>query len=344
MALVDFNPHTTNDTFYYAESSTTVANFIKAITTELTANAGVTYNWTMVYPKTGGVDAVNDKVIISAITSFGKTFYLKIFRIIGTDSTYPLAYINMAIGTALNVAGDDFADGTGSPVTKLSWYKDTLDPSIKGWLPINYWINVDKDAVNLVVRGDPSADYYPYDKFLTGFAYIGALKPVESGQATDDVYNFGITTTSSTAPTFTTTYGPRTGTGVTDVCMIANKIGLPFQPHYPSFYTANPDMDKMNVEGSRWNNQKHQFSDITLVHPVDMERGKMINVLSGDISALYDNDKLVFKQNTISQEMYKKFQVTAPYSFLNNSANVNYCVAIRCYNDDKTYQVDNGVA
>ncbi len=106
---------------------------------------------------------------------------------------------------------------------------------------------------------------------------------------------------------------------------------MPYQPHYPAFYATNQFMDKCNVEGSRWNHKKHQFSDITLVHPVDMERGKMINVLAGDASAIYDMDKLVYKKDTEEEEYYKKFKLTAPFHFLNNSANRNYCIAIRCY-------------
>jgi hypothetical protein len=212
---------------------------------------------------------------------------------------------------------------------RLAWYRK-LQPEIKDFLPIQYWINVTKDSINLVLRGDPSADVEPYENYLTSYAYIGALKPVEDSAFTDDKYNFGITVSSDIEPNYAKPYGERTATGVTDVCMIANKIGMPYQPHYPAFYTANPFIDKCNVEGSRWNHKKHQFSDITLVHPVDMERGKMENVLIGDASSIYDTDKLAYKKDTEEEEYYKKFKITAPFNFLNNSANINYCIAIRC--------------
>lgn len=172
---------------------------------------------------------------------------------------------------------------------------------------------------------------HPYENYLTSYAYIGALKPIEDSATTDDQYNFGITTSSDIEPNYAKAYGERTATGVTDVCMLANKIGMPYQPHYPAFYATNPFMDKCNVEGSRWNHKKHQFSDITLVHPVDMERGKMINVLAGDASSIYDMDKLAYKKDTEEEEYYKKFKITAPFNFLNNSTNINYCIAIRCY-------------
>ncbi|SQB33385.1 hypothetical protein [Clostridium cochlearium] len=213
---------------------------------------------------------------------------------------------------------------------RLAWYRK-LQPEIKDFLPVQYWINITKDSINLVLRGDPSADVYPYENYLTSYAYIGALKPVEDSATTDDKYNFGITVSSDIEPNYSHAYGERTATGVTDVCMIANKIGMPYQPHYPAFYATNPFMDKCNVEGSRWNHKKHQFSDITLVHPVDMERGKMQNVLAGDASSIYDMDKLAYKKDTEQEEYYKKFKITAPYNFLNNSSNINYCIAIRCY-------------
>ncbi len=237
--------------------------------------------------------------------------------------------IELSISDSLNDAGDDLDIVVGYS-HRLAWYRK-VQSGIKDFLPIQYWINITKDSINLVLRGDPSADIAPYNNYLTSYSYIGALKPVEDSATTDDIYNFGITTSSDVQPCYSQAYGERTATGITDFCMIANKIGLPYQPHYPAFYATNPFMDKCNVEGSRWNHKKHQFSDITLVHPVDMERGKMINVLAGDASSIYDMDKLAYKKDTADEEYYKKFKITAPYHFLNNSANVNYCVAMRCY-------------
>lgn len=233
-------------------------------------------------------------------------------------------------GVNTEVTVKDLVEDTCSVPSRLAWYRD-LAKNIGDWLPVQYWLNVTKDAVNIVLRGDPSADTYPYEDYLTTYAYMGRLTPIEDSASTDDEYNFGITTGSDLMPNLTKKFGERTATGTTDVCMVANKIGMPMQPHYPGFYTAFPFMDKCNTEGSRWNHKKHQFSDITLVHPVDMERGKMVNVLAGDASAIYDMDRLVYKKDTEQEENYKKFKITAPYSFLNNSANNLYCIAIRCY-------------
>jgi len=241
--------------------------------------------------------------------------------------------LRLQISSSLNTEGNDLDMATGLQQIynfKLAWYK-YLPPTIKDFLPVQYWLNITKDSINLVLRGDPSADTAPYENYLTSYAYIGALKPLEDSATTDDVFNFAITTSSDVEPSYAKPYGERTATGVTDVCMIASKIGMPYQPHYPAFYATNPFMDKCNVEGSRWNHKKHQFSDVTLVHPIDMERGKMINVLVGDASSIYDMDKLAYKKDTAEEEYYKKFKITAPYNFLNNSAQVNYCIALRCY-------------
>jgi hypothetical protein len=247
--------------------------------------------------------------------------------------TNALNNLRFQISSKLNVDSTDLDISEGIQQSynyRLAWYRK-VQTGIKDFLPIQFWLNVTKDSINLVLRGDPSADVAPYENYLTSYAYIGALKPLEDSATTDDVYNFAITTSSDVEPNYAKPYGDRTATGVTDVCMIANKIGMPYQPHYPAFYATNPFMDKCNVEGSRWNHKKHQFSDITLVHPVDMERGKLINVLAGDASSIYDMDKLAYKKDTVDEEYYKKFKITAPYNFLNNSAQVNYCVAIRCY-------------
>lgn len=399
------------EAFYYVEGSSSVKNLVKTLVNEVVTNAGI-YKWNLAYPasinaigatasKTVNLitdgstysgsaqtsftyDESNDKCILQATTSYGKTFYVKIDRAIRDltanekkaiqtfnnwstgslshnnayaigqmhDTSSPLnmaggyndlvsamtaskalTNIRLQIATSLNATNDDLAIDANIQQKynyRLAWYRN-LQPEIGDFLPVQYWLNVTKDSINLVLRGDPSADVAPYQNYLTSYAYIGALTPVEDSASTDDAYNFGITTSSDVEPNYSNPYGARTATGVTDVCMIANKIGMPYQPHYPAFYATNAFMDKCNAEGSRWNHKKHQFSDITLVHPVDMERGKMINVLAGDASSIYDMDKLVYQKGTDNEENYKKFKITAPFSFLNNSTNMNYCVAVRCY-------------
>ncbi|MFL0197266.1 hypothetical protein ACJDU8_17125 [Clostridium sp. WILCCON 0269] len=413
------------ENFYYNEGSASVKNLIKTLVQEITQKPQDIYKWSLVYPNnidsigaagtpqvvnlitdgsttdkvatTTTVTNQNDTVILSTTTSYGKTFYVKIWReskdmssddksaiqvfkklkpVVngqrtdaqvleimagvtpkGSDGSNaifddPQEYADYVVAiqnqytSSLNNLRIEFSDKINSdgsdlviPLStsqrklynyRLSWYA-SLQNQIQDFLPVQYWINVTKDAINLVLRGDPSADVAPYENYLTGYAYMGAVKPVEDSAYTDDEYNFGVTTSADVEPNYSNPYGVRTGTGITDVCMLATKIGMPYQPHYPAFYATNPFMDKCNVEGSRWDHKKHQFSDVTIVHPVDMERGKLINILVGDASSIYDADKLTFMKDTDQEENYRKFKITAPYNFLNNSANINYCVAIRCY-------------
>jgi hypothetical protein len=65
-----------------------------------------------------------------------------------------------------------------------------------------------------------------------------------------------------------------------------------------------------------------------------MERGKMQNVLIGDASAKANGDRLMFNKKGQDAEMYVKFNITAPYNFLNNSPNPFYCIALRVKVDE----------
>jgi hypothetical protein len=246
---------------------------------------------------------------------------------IGTDIGDKTVIQNVN-GTQQQVTIKDLVDDSCSEPARLAWYKD-LDGNIGTWLPVQYWLNQTKDSMNLVLRGDPSADNYPYQNYLTAWAYLGAVKPVEDSAYTDDIYNFGVCTSSDIEPNYSTKFGPRTGTGITDFCMVANKIGMPYQPHYAAHYALNPWMDKCNVEGSRWNMKKRQFGPITVVHPVDMERGIMQNVLAGDASSIKDTDRLSYKKDTPDEERYRKFKISAPYNLFNNGPNVLVGIAIR---------------
>ncbi|WP_206154849.1 hypothetical protein [Clostridium muellerianum] len=226
----------------------------------------------------------------------------------------------------------DLVEDKSSLPARFAWYRN-LDSSIGDWLPLQFWITQNKDSINIVLRGDPSADNYPYNNYLTSWAHIGALKPVRDGAYTDDVYNFGVCTSSDLEPQYIPKFGSRTGTGITDFVMVGNKIGMPYQPHYAAHYTTNQWMDKCNFNGSRWNMNKHTFDNITVVHPVDMERGILQNVMVGDATAINDTDRLVYEADGV-EEWYRKFKINAPYSLFTNGPNVLYCIAIRIPKSD----------
>lgn len=333
------------ENFYYIEGACLVKDVIKTLATEFTKNAN-TYKWTLVYPK--ALESVENFALIKCTTRYGQAFYVSLER-----EEQDLNFITVKTGKEieersftktipdtekggkatkeLKITRTDLVQKLCSNPARLAWYRPINASFLADCIPVEYWITQTKDSINLVLRGDPSLDSYPNNNYLTAYAYFGALQPLEDASITDDKFNFGITTSSDEQPKFEQKFGSRTATGVTDVCMIANKIGLPMQVHYPAFYTSWQNIDKCNVEGSRWNGKKHQFSDVTLVHPVDMERGKMENIIVGDGSALHDNDILTFKKDTEEEMNYKRFKITAPYNFLNNSPNNIYCIGIRCY-------------
>ena len=243
----------------------------------------------------------------------------------------------------------DFIEKHCAKPARLGWYK-TVHSNLNDYTGCDYWLTINKTSLNLVVRGDPSVDVYPYNNWLVSYAYVGTILPIEDDSNKDYETNWGMTIGSDVAPGFIKDtsimnitspdemYGFKTANGSTDMVMMATTAGIPYQPHYPGFYTTNPTMDKMNIEGSRWNKKKHQFSEITIVHGFDMERGKMQNVLIGDGSSIYDGDRLIYVKEGQDPEMYMKFKITAPYNFINNSPNVDYTLALRI----KYEQIDTG--
>lgn len=276
--------------------------------------------------------------------------------------------LTFEIGAEINKdATSEFMTRSSCIPARLAWYK-YVHNNISEYAGLEYWLNLTNDSLNLVVRGDVSADVYPYDNWLKGYVYVGVLDPLNEESDEDKEYNWCMTVSSDVEPPVNSDigkenlslesqgYGFRTANGVTDMTVLGTRIGLPYQPHYPSFYTTNPTMDKMNLDGSRWNKRKKQFSEIIISHTFDMERGKMKNVLVGDDSNINDGDRLMYQSpgDRKNSEMYLKFKINTPYHFLQNSPNVNYCIAIRasvdeffnnnyCENCDyKEFAIDNG--
>lgn len=276
--------------------------------------------------------------------------------------------LTFEIGDKVNEdSPSEFESKHSSLPGRLAWYK-YVHNNISEYAGLEYWMNLTNDSLNLVVRGDASADVYPYNNWLKSYAYVGVLDPLNEESDEDKEFNWCMTVGGDTEPPINSDvntenlslesqgYGFRTANGVTDITVMGTRIGLPYQPHYPSFYTTNPTMDKINLDGSRWNKKKKQFSEIIVTHTFDMERGKMKNVLVGDDSNINDGDRLMYQPvgDKRNSEMYLKFKINTPYNFLQNSPNVDYCIAIRvsvdeffnnnyCENCDyKEFAIDNG--
>lgn len=308
--------------FNWVEGTTTIKDFVRAFATTFTM--ADQHAWTLEYPVALG--SVENKVILKTTTSTDKTFYLKVER-----TAEALEHVVMTIGTKVvtlpETSEKDLEEATSSIPARFAWYKNVKDVFIGEWLPIQYWTNFNNDAINIVIQGDPSPDIEPFEHYLTSYAYIGAIESYEGGDA-DDTYNFGITVSSDIEPTYSNKYGLNTATGVTDVSMVGTRSSMPYQLHTVEFHAANPYMMKNFLQGSNWTH-KHHFSEVTLVHAYDRERGKLKNMLIGDRSAIFHLDELVMDKGTANEKVYKAFNINAPYWFVNNSANIFYGIVLR---------------
>lgn len=119
----------------------------------------------------------------------------------------------------------DIYDASGNIVTrgahvsewaKMAWFKDWEEqlktvpgqsyktmlmvqasmPNLVDGIPIQYWVQMDKNHAVLMLMGEPSIDY---NNFMTSFAYLGKLDSFE-GSLNDTAGNFALTTSSSTIP------------------------------------------------------------------------------------------------------------------------------------------------
>lgn len=127
---------------------------------------------------------------------------------------------------------------------------------------------------------------------------------------------------------FPQNWGPMTATGVNDICMLKTRSGTYFQKHNTSFITPDELMQKEAFNPSRWTGHFH-LSPCYLVHGYDGYRGWLKGTVVVDNSSIIHQDELVVNKGKVNEEIYKYFRVTAPFSFLTNSPNNRYGIAIK---------------
>lgn len=126
---------------------------------------------------------------------------------------------------------------------------------------------------------------------------------------------------------FTQKWGANTATGVNDIMMYQTRSGLKYQRHQAAFITTEEFMRKEKSGQSRWTGKFH-LSPIYVEHSYDKQRGWLDGVMAVDDSGIEHLDELIVDKDTPNEEVYKFFRINAPYSFLNNSPNYAYGVAI----------------
>lgn len=249
-------------------------------------------------------------------------------------------------------------DKLSSTWAKFSWYKNNCFEDgvvFEDWLPIKFAVNFTMEYMNIFIQGDPSADYGQYEShYIMGYAYLGMLEEYENAKIEDLENNFAMTVSSGEPPlteiTENNQWGVRTGNGVTDVIMEKTASNIPYQGHNVSFHTSPEFMDKIFITSSNFTGC-HHFSKITVVHYHERERGMLQGVLIGDKSAMFHLDELTHNKDEFDlrgalvngtevrdrcgfpfqskETKWLHINNNAPYSFLNNSANAVYGIAIR---------------
>ncbi len=126
---------------------------------------------------------------------------------------------------------------------------------------------------------------------------------------------------------FSDAWGVETGTGVNDIVMFQTRSGLKFQRHQPAFITTEQFMRKERSGQSRYTGKFH-LSPIYVEHSYDKQRGWLNGVMAVDDAGIEHLDELIVDKDQPTEEVYKFFRLSAPYSFLNNSPNYAYGVAI----------------
>lgn len=330
----------------------------------------VDYTWELVAPLT--VDEIEDsalfKISIDTSETFDKTqmqdYYweLRYTDYENQTSTDYRTHIETRYGDKLDSSETSLDDETSSEWTPFSWYKPEAFSPIENnggtihfedWLPVHYWLNHTGESLNIVIQGDPGVDIAPYQNYIIGYGYLGAIDSFPCMATEDRKNNFAFTFGSHAIPAegeFVDIWGSREATGNSDISMIRTQSNIPFQAHYPSFHTVPEFMDKHFITVSQWTGT-HHFSEVTVVHAYERERGKLRNMLIGDRSSIFHLDELISNKDTFDyrgalhncsrdvldkgypleskQKHWKMFNINAPYWFGNNSPNLHYGVAIR---------------
>lgn len=221
--------------------------------------------------------------------------------------------------------------------SRFSWFRHDTASTIKKWLPVQFWVSLTDDVLSIVVAGDASAN--KLDRLIS-FGYFGKIKPFKNSKERWSS-NFGVTVGSDVPPNDYLTqeeknrYSDKTGTGVTDICMLETFTGFPMQAHMAAFTTPDEFVDK-KLEGPSNYTDKYHMSPVYVFHGFDGYRGELKGIVATDRSTVVNKDDLIHKYNSETgqeedpdtQDIYKVFLVNAPYSFLTNATNVMYGVAI----------------
>lgn len=329
----------------------------------------VDYYWELHYPDTvQEIDEDCERIVLKTSVDISsarnrskiKTYYWELKYLdhgINTSEKYRTG-VEVRFGATLDDEDDTTLDESlSSEWAKWSWYREEgFDEGLifQDWLPIRYWLNFTSEYANIVLQGDPSPDIHPYKNYVISYAYVGMIKSYDGADREDLENNFAMTVSSDLIPLegdYPTSWGVRTGTGITDIIMERTDSNIPYQAHYPSFHTSPEFMDKHFIHVSEFTGG-HHFSEVTVTHAYERERGKLQGMLIGDRSSIFHLDELILNKDKFDyrgaligdynnfktecgfpfksdEKKWVSFAINAPYWFANNAPNLFYGVILR---------------
>lgn len=327
-------------TLRWEEGYSSVTDILKNLATKITNNLTDT-NWNLHYPAT--IDAIQKTFVIKhtvgtkdVLVEFHQPTESLIKTLAGTlveKTNYFCIEMSFGTGYVNPISSDQrgtWPDDSSSVPMRMAWFMGNTTTNIKGWLPVHYWMSITEKRIAFVLQGDPAAN--PDDK-LVSFCHIGAIKSFKHG-VTDVDGNFGVCCSSDLSPfdylemEDLNKFSETTGTGVTDLCMLATLTGFPMQGHKIAQVTPD-EFALKKLEGPSIYTQEYHVSPVYIFHPYNGWRGEMEYIISSDRSSIDNLDEM--KEEVEEEKMtyiYKMFLLSAPYTVFNNSSNVLHAVGI----------------
>jgi hypothetical protein len=232
------------------------------------------------------------------------------------------------IGDTYTPSTNTFAADHFSETGKLSWFREGEDAVAigHGWLPIEYWVSWDVNAVAGMVLGDPGLSV---SEWISSPFYFGSLKQIQGALATDNKGNFAGFAGSVTPPTLSKKYGDHTGTGITDVIVASSKTGRPYQAQQLAIFGGDEfRMKTFNAESAH--TLKHAVSDFVLLDVHEADRGTLRHCLAVPRVGHEHGTELIYNRYVSGQEeRYIFLNVNSPYLPFNTSPDVLIGYAIR---------------
>ena len=256
------------------------------------------------------------------------TYYVRFYKPTTVGGNPNHYFLEWTIGENYANDTDEFPVDHYSRTGKINWFKETTTAALaaKGWLPIEYWVSMTKNALIGVVMGDPGLSN---DSWLSSPFYFGSLKQIDGALETDNKGNFAGFGGSFTEPELSKIYGDYTGTGMTDVIMVSTKIGRPYQAHKVAIFGGHEFREK-TFNGQSAHTGKHPVSDIVLTDVHENDRGTLRNCLAVSRVAKEHGTELIYNRYISGEEeRYLFLNINAPFTPFNTSPDVLIGFAIR---------------